>query len=146
MATTEPAAHDRRDGAAAIASAVELTEAIEATEAVDWAEVPTVETCEAATWTQRLIEARDALDVGAAPLDAVREALTHHKAVVLAVVREQGETGMADLYPAYRQRVGAPRERRTVRKYLAELDDLGLVDARGAKRGRTYAPVREADT
>lgn len=33
-------------------------------EAVDWRDVPTISTPEAAAWTQRLLEAREAEDAG----------------------------------------------------------------------------------
>ena len=45
----------------AVATDLALSELVETMERVDWSEVPTISTAEAATLTQRFIEARDAV-------------------------------------------------------------------------------------
>lgn len=45
----------------AVATDLALSDLVETMERVDWREVPTISTAEAATLTQRFIEARDAV-------------------------------------------------------------------------------------
>jgi len=102
--------------------------------------------------------ARDAESEGAARLaaehveraipaarDAIKQrtvdALTPHQQVLYEIVGDAGEIEPGDLYERYSDAVDDPKSRRTVRKYLGKMDQYNLVDARGEKRGRTYAVV-----
>jgi Cdc6-like AAA superfamily ATPase len=69
------------------------------------------------------------------------ESLTHHQRALYEVVDEAGEIAPGDLYDRYCERVEDPKSKRTVRKYLAKLDQYNLVQSVGEKRGRTYRRV-----
>jgi len=69
------------------------------------------------------------------------ETLTPHQRTLLAIVEDYGEIHPAELYDAYRERVEEPKTNRTVRNYLAKMDQYGLIDAIGEGRGRTYRVV-----
>ena len=77
--------------------------------------------------------------------DAIKQrtvdALTPHQRELFEVVSEAGEINPGSLYERYADAVDEPKSRRTVRKYLSKMDQYNLVDARGEKRGRTYAVV-----
>jgi cell division control protein 6 len=77
--------------------------------------------------------------------DAIKQrtvdALTPHQETLFELVDEAGEIAPGELYERYADAVAEPKSRRTVRKYLSKMDQYNLVDARGEKRGRTYAVV-----
>jgi cell division control protein 6 len=77
--------------------------------------------------------------------DAIKQrtvdALTPHQETLFEFVEEAGEIAPGELYERYADAVAEPKSRRTVRKYLSKMDQYNLVDARGEKRGRTYAVV-----
>ena len=64
-----------------------------------------------------------------------------HKRAVVKILRERGRVAPCDLYDEYRRHVDAPRTKRTVRSYLADLADEGRVRAYGAGPGRAYSWV-----
>lgn len=72
--------------------------------------------------------------------------LPRDHAILLDVVRKAGEIEPGDLYERYEKRVENPRSKRTVRKYMGDLDDRGLVNSTGERRGRRYAaPAQEEE-
>ncbi|MFB6309590.1 MAG: Cdc6/Cdc18 family protein [Salinirussus sp.] len=77
--------------------------------------------------------------------DAIRQrtvdALTPHQEALFELIEAAGEISPGELYERYTAAVDEPKSRRTVRKYLSKMDQYNLVDARGEKRGRTYAIV-----
>jgi Cdc6-like AAA superfamily ATPase len=73
------------------------------------------------------------------------ETLTPHQRTLLDIVEAAGEIAPAELYEAYEERVEEPKTNRTVRNYLAKMDQYGLIDAIGEGRGRTYRVVEEVE-
>lgn len=69
------------------------------------------------------------------------ETLTPHQRALYEIVEDRGEVSPGDLYEHYSERVDDPKSKRTVRKYLAKLDQYNLVRSVGEKRGRTYRRV-----
>jgi len=69
------------------------------------------------------------------------DSLTPHQRTLYEVVEDAGEVEPGDLYDRYEVRVDEPKSKRTVRKYMAKLDQYNLVEAAGEKRGRTYRQV-----
>jgi orc1/cdc6 family replication initiation protein len=66
------------------------------------------------------------------------ERLTSHQRAVYDLVEEAGAIAPGDLYERYCAAVEDPRTKRTVRNYLAKLEQYDLVASEGQKRGRRY--------
>ena len=73
------------------------------------------------------------------------ETLTPHQRALFEIVEDEGEVTPGDLYERYSARMDDPKSKRTIRKYLAKLDQYNLVRSVGEKRGRTYRRVPAAD-
>lgn len=64
--------------------------------------------------------------------------LNDHQQALLYIVEQDGPIAPGELYTAYTERVSEPRCKRTVRKYLRQLEQYELLESDGEKRGRTY--------
>jgi cell division control protein 6 len=67
---------------------------------------------------------------------------THHR-VLYEVVREEGSVAASRLHNLYEERVSAPRSRSSRRRYLAALEQYGLIEKTGATKGATYQHVAQ---
>lgn len=65
-------------------------------------------------------------------------AAERHKQVLAEIIQQNGEVLPRHLYPAYRERVDAPRTERMVRKYLHALSAREAVVLEGEGRCRVY--------
>jgi len=72
------------------------------------------------------------------------ERLTHHQEVIFTIIDEAGEITPGDLYEAYRDHVEDPKTKRTVRNYLAKLEQYNLIVADGQTKGRRYRALTDA--
>lgn len=66
------------------------------------------------------------------------EKLTQHQQVVYEIIEAAGEISPSELYKEYRNRVQQPKTRRTVRNYLAKLEQYKLIQAHGNTKARRY--------
>jgi len=64
--------------------------------------------------------------------------LTEHQQVLYDIIVEHGRIAAGDLYSRYRDEVAKPKTRRTVRNYLAKLEQYNLIVAEGTTKARTY--------
>ena len=71
------------------------------------------------------------------------ETLTHHQRTLYAIIEEYEEISPSDLYEEYTERVENPKSDRTVRNYLAKMDQYDVIQAEGTSRDRTYRSVSE---
>ena len=69
------------------------------------------------------------------------EKLTDHQEVLYEIIVDAGTIGGGEVYELYSERVDDPMTRRTVRNYLAKLEQYNLVDAAGNTKARTYSPI-----
>jgi orc1/cdc6 family replication initiation protein len=67
------------------------------------------------------------------------EKLNRHQRVLYDQLKESGELGSGELFDRYRDEVEDPRTDRTLRRYMKKMESYGLVEVKGAKRGRKYA-------
>ncbi|MFW5956895.1 MAG: Cdc6/Cdc18 family protein [Natronomonas sp.] len=67
-----------------------------------------------------------------------REKLTPHQEVLYEIVESREEIAPGELYDSYRERVDDPRTERTLRNYLAKMEQYSLIVAEGERRGRRY--------
>lgn len=66
--------------------------------------------------------------------------LTDHQQVLYELITNSGEIDAGDLYDAYRNVVTNPKTKRTMRNYLAKLEQYNLIVSTGKTKGRSYAP------
>lgn len=64
--------------------------------------------------------------------------LTEHQQILYDIITTHGEIAAGDLYERYCEEVDDPNTRRTVRNYLAKLEQYNLVLAKGTTKARTY--------
>jgi Cdc6-like AAA superfamily ATPase len=69
------------------------------------------------------------------------DTLTPHQRALYEILEEQGAVEPAALYAAYRERVDDPKTDRTVRNYLAKMEQYDLVRAEGTSSDRVYRVV-----
>lgn len=75
-------------------------------------------------------------------VDRVKQSQEGSKKHLLETIEENGEISSSQLYTEFFDREEAPDlERRTLRKYLSQLRDKGLIRAEGQGRWRTYVAV-----
>lgn len=72
-------------------------------------------------------------------LDRLRD----EQRAICEIIEEEGEIEPSGLYELYEDRVDDPKSQRTVRNYLSKMQQYGLIEAMGEKRGRTYRAIRE---
>jgi orc1/cdc6 family replication initiation protein len=70
------------------------------------------------------------------------DTLIHHQRVLYGILEEYQEIEPSPLYEAYQERVEEPKTDRTVRNYLAKMEQYNLIVANGTSRDRTYC-IRE---
>lgn len=63
--------------------------------------------------------------------------------LIRRIVERYGPLKMNELYARYEKIVEDPRTRRTLRNDLARLANSGVIELRGGKRARQYAPTSE---
>ena len=73
------------------------------------------------------------------------EGLHEHQRVLYDLIAAAGEIEPGELYAAYEDEVEDPRTTRTLRNYLSKMVHYDLVEAVGAKRGRTYRLAGERE-
>lgn len=66
------------------------------------------------------------------------QSLATHKHLLYEIILEAGEVQGSTLHDRYEERAPSPVARSTRRKYLAKLDEYGLIRREGAGPGRTY--------
>lgn len=52
--------------------------------------------------------------------------------------RDKGYVSMSDIIKRYKKRVENPKSRRTVRRYLEDLEETDLIKSKGKKKGKKY--------
>ena len=70
------------------------------------------------------------------------EKLTADQQILYDILADQGEMQPCDLYEEYRGRAADPKTDRTLRNYLAKMEQYNLVEAHGRSRGRRYRPIQ----
>jgi len=65
--------------------------------------------------------------------------LTPHQQVLYELITDTDHIGGGDLYDAYRNAVDNAKTRRTMRNYLAKLQQYNLITANGNTKNRTYS-------
>lgn len=81
----------------------------------------------------------DAIPEGRAEVqEKTIDQLPPHQRALYDILYDEGEIDMGTLYEQYSDRVDEPMTRRTIRTYLAKLEQYKLIHAEGDKRGRTY--------
>lgn len=79
--------------------------------------------------------------------DAVREEqslslekLNRHQRAMYDILKDSGsEMKAGELFEEYRDEVEDPVVKRTLRRYLKKMEDYGLIESKGKKRGRKYS-------
>ena len=67
------------------------------------------------------------------------EKLNRHQRAMYDILKESGDQmGAGELFEDYREEVEDPVVKRTLRRYLKKMEDYGLVESKGKKRGRKY--------
>lgn len=66
------------------------------------------------------------------------ENLNEHQRILYDVIREREAVDPDELYDAYEERASDPMTARTLRKYLAKMDQYDLIEAVGEGRARVY--------
>ncbi|MXR20325.1 Cdc6/Cdc18 family protein [Halobacterium bonnevillei] len=87
--------------------------------------------------TQALVDETEADARADMEAHRVRE-LDTDKRLLYELVQEAGELGAGTLHARYEDRAQDPVARSTRRKYLGRLSEYGLIDERGAGRGKQY--------
>lgn len=67
--------------------------------------------------------------------------LTDHQQALYEIITDAEQIGGGKLYDRYREQVEDPKTRRTMRNYVAKLEQYNLVEADGQTKGRVYRPV-----
>jgi orc1/cdc6 family replication initiation protein len=70
--------------------------------------------------------------------------LTNHQEVLYNIITDHGQVAPRDLYEAYRERIEDPKTKRTIRNYLAKLEQYNLIAADGQTKGRRYRALTDA--
>jgi cell division control protein 6 len=70
------------------------------------------------------------------------EELKEHQKLLLEIIREEDKIRSGDLYEEYREQAEQPKSERTLRNYLGDLDNRGLIEKSGVNRHREYRTVR----
>ncbi|MFB6192719.1 MAG: Cdc6/Cdc18 family protein [Candidatus Nanohaloarchaea archaeon] len=65
--------------------------------------------------------------------------LNSHQRILYNVIKKEGDVAPGDLYEEYRSKAEEPKNKRTLRRYLNKMQDFGLIEAKGEKRGRRYS-------
>jgi len=79
--------------------------------------------------------------VSEAKLEIEREVLNRlkpHQQTIYDIIREAGKIDPPTLYEKYKQQVEDPKTNRTVRNYLAKLEQYNLIEATGNTKARQY--------
>ena len=79
--------------------------------------------------------------VSEAQLEIEREVLNRlkpHQQTIYEIIREAGEIDPPTLYEEYERQVEDPKTNRTVRNYLAKLEQYNLIEATGNTKARRY--------
>jgi len=79
--------------------------------------------------------------VSEAQLEIEREVLSRlkpHQQTIYDIIHEAGEIDPPTLYGKYERQVGDPKTNRTVRNYLAKLEQYNLIEATGNTKARQY--------
>lgn len=69
-----------------------------------------------------------------------RDKLTQHQQYLFEIIEATGKIGGGDLYERYQEKVTDPKTRRTMRNYLAKLEQYNLIEAHGNTKARMYTP------
>lgn len=70
------------------------------------------------------------------------ESLTPHQQIVYEIIEEGDEVSPGDLYREYRRRVKNPKSERTLRNYVAKMEQYNLVETHGSTRDRIIKSVK----
>ncbi len=65
--------------------------------------------------------------------------LNDQQKALYKVLKERGEVRPGELYEVYESQVDSPRSKRSMRRYMKDMHDKGLVDIRGSTQDRIYS-------
>lgn len=86
----------------------------------------------------QMINSSEGLDTEAIQAQ-VEEDLDYHKQRLLNTLKElEGWQGVSQLYSIYTEKVEDPVTRRSVRRYLKELEEKSLIDSKGRTKSKKY--------
>jgi Cdc6-like AAA superfamily ATPase len=69
------------------------------------------------------------------------ERLTEHQQILYEIISGNDGIGGGELYEKYCSRVESPKTQRTMRNYMAKLEQYGLLRSEGNTKGQCYHAV-----
>lgn len=74
------------------------------------------------------------------------EPLCDDQRIVYEIVAAEGEARMRSIYEQYRTQVDKPVTKRSLRNWLADMDEKGLIDRVGDRKRRRYRALSSSQT